>query len=219
MASVADEQINLDLRSHQKTVADWSKKDLADNLHIWAERFTLEFKLKTSVPALTLGRLRPTRYGHFRPGRNGFGLLNEIAINETYVSEHEYWRVLVTLLHELLHAEQETVGTPGRGNYHNKEFRERAEALGLIVDHWGHTWVTPEPTPFWTVLEKYGLQVPKIVEPAEVTISTAGKSKLKLWVCQCTPKPVRVRVAVKDFQARCLKCGHVFVRADQPKSR
>lgn len=213
MASMKDEQINLELRAHQGRIDDWPKKDLAENLHIWAERFIREFKLKSAVPALTLDRLRPTRYGHFRPGRNGFGLLNEIAINETYVNKHEYWRVLVTLLHELLHAEQEAVGTPGRGNYHNKEFRERAEALGLIVDHWGHTWVAPRPTFFWSALEKYGLKVLDIVEPAKVTTSKAGNSKLKLWVCQC-PKPVRVRVAISDFRARCLKCGQLFVKAE-----
>lgn len=213
MTDITEEQINLDLRSHQGSIEDWSKRGLMEDLHIWAERFASEFKLKTAVPALTLDRLSRRCCGHFRRGRNGFGLLNEIAINELHISKTRYWGVLVTLLHELLHAEQEIAGKPSHGNYHNKEYRERAEALGLIVDHWGHTWVAPKPTPFWDILEKYGLTVPVIKEPAPVIVASPGSSKLRLWVCQCE-KPVRVRVAVADFQARCLKCGQVFVRAD-----
>jgi hypothetical protein len=33
-----------------------------------------------------------------------------------------------------------------------------------------------------------------------------GKSKLKKWTCGCT----NIRVAVKDFDAKCLKCGNRF---------
>jgi hypothetical protein len=211
---IREEQINLALKAHQDNVENWAKRALMEDLHVWAERFTLEFKLQTCVPALMLDRLSRRCCGHFRRGRNGFGLLNEIAINEMHVSKSRYWDVLVTLLHELLHAEQEIGGKPGRGNYHNKEFRERARALGLIVDHWGHTWVASKPTPFLDILEKYGLTVPEITEPAPAMVTSPGTSKLKLWVCQCTPNPVRVRVAIEDFQARCLKCGHVFVRSD-----
>lgn len=223
MAGVIDEQINLDLRSHQKSVADWSKKDLAEDLHTWAERFIGEFKLNTTVPALMLDRLSHNCYGHFRLGRNGFGLLNEIAINEIYIKRERYWRALATLLHELLHAEQENNRTPEdsgryrRNNHHDKAYRNRAAIFGLIVNRWGHTHVAPAPSMFWSLLGKYGLEVPDLPAPARVELTTPGNSKLKPWVCHCTPKPVRVRVAIQDFQARCLKCGHIFVRADQPK--
>jgi hypothetical protein len=36
-----------------------------------------------------------------------------------------------------------------------------------------------------------------------------GRSKLKKWTCGCT----NVRVAVKDFEAKCLKCCQDFKRA------
>ena len=39
---------------------------------------------------------------------------------------------------------------------------------------------------------------------------TAGRSKLKLWVCCCRPKPVRVRVGRATLRARCLDCGCDF---------
>lgn len=214
MTDLQEEQINLDLRAHQGNIKDWSKKAVMEDLHTWAERFTLEFNLKAPVPALMLDRLRRRCCGHFRRGRNGFGLLHEIAINEMHISKTQHWDVLVTLLHELLHAEQEIAGKPGCSNYHNKEYRERAEALGLIVDHWGHTGVSPKPTPFWDILEKYGLAIPEITEPVPAFDARSGNSKLKLWVCQCKPRPVHVRVAIQDFEARCLKCGHVFTKPD-----
>jgi hypothetical protein len=40
-------------------------------------------------------------------------------------------------------------------------------------------------------------------------------SRLRLWECACTPKPVKVRVASDDFQATCHRCGTAFTRADQ----
>jgi hypothetical protein len=212
MVAVDNEEINIELRDHQKGIGDWNKRSLAKNLHEWAERFASEFKLKISVPALMLDRLKRTCYGRFRRGRNGFGLLNEIAINEAYISRERYWDTLVTLLHELLHAEQESVGRPGKGNYHNKAFRTKAGTLGLIVDQWGHTLVAPSPSPFWNLLQKYGIEVPEIVEPTPVAVAKPGNSKLKLWVCSCQPEPVRVRVAIVDFRAKCLKCDQLFVR-------
>ncbi|MFC1783559.1 hypothetical protein ACFL02_08235 [Planctomycetota bacterium] len=137
-------------------------------------------------------------------------MLDEIAINDKYIVEEEYWRILGTLLHELLHAEQEQNGKTGKNNYHNKAFRERARNLGLIVDQWGHTSFAPSPSPFFTVLEKHGVEAPALVEP-EPIITKPGSSKLKLWMCSCKPKPVRVRVAISDFRARCLKCREVFL--------
>jgi hypothetical protein len=213
MVEVKEEQINVDLKTHQSNVEDWKKRALVEDLHIWVERFMSEFKLSTTVPALMLDQLSRTCYGHFRMGRNGFGLLNEIAINEVYITEERYWRVLATLLHELLHAEQANIGNPGKRNYHNKEFRDRAETFGLIVDQWGHTRISPPSTPFWDLLQKYGLTVPEIAEPTEVSVKRPGNSKLKLWICSCNPGPVRVRVAIPNFHARCLRCGHVFRRA------
>jgi len=38
----------------------------------------------------------------------------------------------------------------------------------------------------------------------------SGQSKSKLWICQCQPRPVHVRVAIKRFRARCLDCNQLF---------
>jgi hypothetical protein len=208
-ANICVETINAALKDHQITT-DWSKQDLMRDLHIWSERFRFGFKLKSNDPAIMIDRIGRTKYGHFRSGRNGFGLRNEIAINETNIPCQEYWEILGTLLHELLHAEQEQSGKPGKNNYHNKAFRTRAKSLGLIIDEWGYTQYLPAPSPFFNILKKYDITTPIIPEP-KIKVVKPGNSKLKLWICRCQPIPVRVRVAIKDFQAKCLKCGHNFI--------
>lgn len=37
-----------------------------------------------------------------------------------------------------------------------------------------------------------------------------GSGRLRLWECQCSPKPVKVRVASDDFRATCDRCGSAF---------
>ena len=218
---ITAEEINIDLKNHQIHADDWDQKLLAENLHIWSERFIIQFKLECTVPVLKLDRFRSNSHGYFRIGRNGFGLLNEIAINEKYVNGRTPdFDNLGTLLHELLHSEQQTLGTAGKTarcyNYHNTAYIKRAKSFGLIVDHQGNQTYAPPPTPFSELLGKYGVHL--IVPLSEVSVSeeipvvSSDNSKLKLWVCSCQPKPVRVRVAIPDFRAKCLKCGQIFTQ-------
>ena len=67
--------------------------------------------------------------------------------------------------------------------------------------------------PFVFLLKKHGIvfngemksksddtiKIPPRVKPK-------GQSKLKKWSCGCT----NIRVAVKEFEAKCLKCGNLF---------
>src|ERR1041385_2195748 len=150
------EQINVALRNHQANAKTWNFQPVASDLHKWAERYIFEFKLQIGVPALLIERLKG-RYGHFRGGRNGFGIVDEIGIDESHVRQSPYWRVCGTLLHELLHAWQEHHGKPGRRNYHNDQFRKKALALGLQIDQRGFTQYIPGDTPFLALLKKYGI--------------------------------------------------------------
>jgi hypothetical protein len=207
---MGEERINCSLKEHQESVSVWPEKDRVQALHIWMERFTSKLSLDVGVPALTVDRFRSTCYGHFRPARNGFGLIGEIGMNTLYMTEPLSWRNLATLLHELGHAHQARTGEPGAGNYHNKAFRDWAKTVGFIVDKAGHTRVLPPPSPFWNVLGKWGVSAPDGIALETAETPRWGQSKLKLWICACQPDPVRVRVAVPDFQARCLKCGQIF---------
>jgi hypothetical protein len=195
------------LAGHQRS-EPWAGQKLIAELQGWAERFNVAFKLNVPEIALCLDRLHVNRYGHFRYGHNGFGLKGEIAVNIRYLfGERASWEVLGTLLHELLHAWQQVHGTPGKGNYHNRQFRTKALGLGLIIDRRGVTDYAAD-SPFKELLRRYGVALPDY-EFAPVTRRQKGESKLKKWSCRCT----NIRVAIADFQARCLKCDHVFLAA------
>ena len=117
--------------------------------------------------------------------------------------------MLGTLLHELLHAWQQSHGKPGKHNYHNKEFREKARTFGLVIDHRGYTEYEPQSC-FTELLARHGVTIPQLPPIRTLPRQFHGTSKLKLWTCGCT----RVRVAIADFQAVCLKCGNLFERPD-----
>ena len=146
------------------------------------------------------------RLGHFRPGHNGFGFKGEIAISRQHVLDNllptQWWKVLGTLLHELLHAWQQIHGKPGKHNYHNVAFREKARELGLIIDQKGVTEFE-QPSRFFALLEEHGIKVPKIDLPSP-PLKRPGKSKLRLWMCGC---PVRARVGRRRFNVQCLDCN------------
>lgn len=125
------------------------------------------------------------------------------------------WQVLGTLLHELLHGWQQANGKPGRSNYHNAQYRQKAQSLGLLVDEKGHTNYEPE-SPFTQLLREYGVDLPAIeLSVADTAPPTGGSSKLKKWTCGCT----NVRVAVADFHAQCLRCGGLFCLANYHEPR
>jgi len=210
-----NEPVNLTLRTHQVSVEDWRFRPLLAELHTWAERFCVQFKLETPVPAIVVERLRG-RFGHFRPGRNDWGVNFEIAIDEHRATSEPFWPALGTLLHELLHLWQEVHGAhPGHFSfsYHNKEFCEKAATLGLIVDRRGHTFYATGNSPFLDLLKKYGVNVPPLppLEKQQAPLGRLGSSKSKLWECGC---PVKVRVAIPNFRARCLVCNCLFVKKD-----
>jgi hypothetical protein len=193
------------LAAHQ-VCEEWDCNALVAWLQAWAERLIVEFKLQVSRFALSVDWLSRNRYGHFRRGHNGFGLQGQIAINRNYLNR-EGWEILGTLLHELLHAEQEEHGEPGKNNYHNAAFRRRAAEFGLIIDERGFTQYAAA-SKFAAFLAEYGVDMPDIERP---TVRMRNGSKLKLWMCPCK---VRVRVAISDFQASCLRCGGVFALSD-----
>jgi hypothetical protein len=198
------------LAKHHRDEA-WGGQELIAGLQTWADRFIAEFKLDIDDIALCIDQLSINRYGHFRRGHNGFGLRGEIAINSRYLTgERELWEVLGTLLHELLHAWQETHGTPGKRNHHNAEFQAKARELGLNIDRRGVTGYAAD-SPFKELLRKCGVSVPDYETKPPAT-RPRGESKLKKWSCGCTT----ARVAVADFRARCLKCGNEFKRDGLP---
>ncbi len=191
-----------ELACHQVT-EQWHGRNVLAFLQDWADRFNVEFKLDVPQVALCIEDLPVHIGGYFRYGHNGFGLKGEIAINSRYLSLPPF-EVLGILLHELLHGWQDASGKPGKRNYHNREFHEKAKALGLLVDTRGRQGYLAT-SPFKDFLQRFEVEVPTVERPLPKE-RAKGNSKLKKWSCGCT----NVRCAVAEFKARCLKCGRQF---------
>lgn len=88
---------------------------------------------------ITLQREKHT-CGYFSSGRfaNVDGkLTDEIAINPSYFAVTPIIEIMQTLVHEMVHLWQFHLGTPGRGRYHNKEWADKMESIGLMPSSTG----------------------------------------------------------------------------------
>lgn len=62
---------------------------------------------------------------------------HEIAINPSYLSSRPFEEVAATLAHEMAHLWQSQEGTPGKRGYHNAEWGEKMDAIGLTPSSTG----------------------------------------------------------------------------------
>jgi predicted SprT family Zn-dependent metalloprotease len=88
---------------------------------------------------MTLQRHRRT-YAYYSPKRfvrRSGEQTDEIALNPAYFATRSIEEVLASLAHEMVHMWQEEFGKPGRGRYHNKEWAEKMESIGLMPSSTG----------------------------------------------------------------------------------
>lgn len=87
--------------------------------------------------------VRPHRgaYGYFSFERfgshEGSEVRDEIALNMKHFQKRTPRQILSTLVHEMVHAEQSHFGKPSRGGYHNKEWANLMERVGLMPSSTG----------------------------------------------------------------------------------
>jgi len=62
---------------------------------------------------------------------------DEIALNPAYFATAGTNEALQTLGHEMVHLWQQHFGKPGRGRYHNKEWADKMQSIGLMPSHTG----------------------------------------------------------------------------------
>ena len=103
--NVVAEKINQELKQHQINAEDWDYKEDIEKFHLWTKILIFEFKLESFLPVIRIAKFKRGTSGCFRAGRNGFGLLNEIGLNQEIINKCDYWEVLGVLLHELLNSE------------------------------------------------------------------------------------------------------------------
>jgi len=83
---------------------------------------------------ITLQREKST-FGYFSANR--FGSLqgehtDEIAMNPAYFAAVPLLEIMQTMVHEMCHLWQHHHGKPGRGRYHNDEWANKMQAIGLM---------------------------------------------------------------------------------------
>lgn len=97
------------------------------------------FEGKLPACLLTLQREKRT-YGYFsaaRFGNRSGQTTDEIALNPEYFALVPMIETLQTIVHEMVHLWQAHFGTPGRVRYHNAEWADKMEAVGLMPSSTG----------------------------------------------------------------------------------
>lgn len=88
----------------------------------------------------TLQRKRNT-YGYYGPSRflrrDARGKSDEIALNPAFFAFRTVDKTLSTLAHEMAHQWQAHFGRPSRSGYHNKEWADKMESIGLMPSNTG----------------------------------------------------------------------------------
>lgn len=62
---------------------------------------------------------------------------DEITLNPAYFASLSLLDILQTIVHEMVHQWQAHFGKPGRARYHNRQFAEKMEAIGLMPSSTG----------------------------------------------------------------------------------
>ena len=78
--------------------------------------------------------------GLFYPERwvtDGGARCHELALNPTYFGTSRLVEVFQTLVHEQCHMWQQEYGRPSRSGYHNREWAQRMESIGLMPSSTG----------------------------------------------------------------------------------
>ena len=120
-----------------------------------------------------------------------------------------------TLIHEMVHLQNLQDGvqdTSRSGTYHNKKFKETAEAHGLTVEKgekygWHKTALSPEALEFVQSLGKQGVT---LVRPRPIGLkgsSKGGGSSSRKYVCPCCGAIIR---ATKEVRVICADCDCEF---------
>lgn len=189
------------------------------------------FENTLSRPTITI-QSTPKAYGHFSL-REDTWLSKGKSSHEINIGAGTLARpienVAATLLHEMVHYYNYVCGVQdcSRGNtYHNKRFREEAEAHGLIVEHhpqYGWSITSPADVLLEVVLD-YGLTDILINRNDYSTYAIIGKgthsgtgntppprtSSTRKYICPCCGNSVR---ATKYVNIACMDCDQQMMIA------
>ncbi len=188
------------------------------------------FENALSRPTITI-QSTPRAYGHFSLREDTWvskiGGTHEINIGAGTLAR-PIEDVVATLLHEMVHYYNYVCGVQdcSRGNtYHNRKFKEEAEARGLVVERserygWSHT--SPSEALIDFVLdngltdillnrnEESGFQITGTGTHSGSSFTTTKKSSTRKYICPCCGMSIR---ATREVNIACLDCDEQMVIA------
>ena len=217
-----------EVRKNAETARDWEYSNEAKYLYRMAVLFRERLidpiaridRSQMPDPIISFNDLRNfNTLAAYRLTRNPQGLLYEITFNaEHYVEEESKmtwrfgrWALLETLTHELVHEWQQTVGKdpvkPGRV-YHNKEFVDKCESLGLHPKIGEGYHIKLANGPFALLMKELGIDPPDLSQqPPDLDWDwfkwlldflgkkPKGRSTLSKW--ECPECGMKVRMGIK----------------------
>ena len=116
-------------------------KDIYDQLDRAYNYFNQTLFNQKLPPCILLLHRKRNAYGYFWGNtwqeREGQSVTDEIALNPETFKSRSLEKVLSTLVHEMCHLQQHHFGKPSPYGYHNKEWAQMMEAVGLIPTNSG----------------------------------------------------------------------------------
>ncbi len=142
---------------------------------------------------------------------------HEINISADYLGERTVTQTITTLMHEMVHLyniQKNIKDTTRSGIYHNKKFKETAEAHGLQVEQvdkigWSLTTATPQ-TKEWIAKNIPIKQFGVYKQAAEKDPKGGGRSKQSSRKCVC-PKCGLIARITKEAKIKCVECDKLMI--------
>lgn len=221
------EQAKTSVRKHAESDLTWKHHEIAGQLYGWTDRFRDRLidpvaRIDRSTlpgPVIGFDSFDYRILAYYLLGKNAFGLEDEIILNEAHLDRPLYC-ILETVLHEQLHLWQQRFGQhPVKRNYHNQEFCEKAESLGLHPAPIIGCHYKPADGTFEALLREYGVYKPALAEQIELPKDKKrnwwegerrkeGRSTLEKWSCSCGQ---HARIGTKAHFAYCTLCKDPFL--------
>lgn len=83
-------------------------------------------------------------YSSRRWANNENTYTDELAVNPLYFNRYPFIEILQTIVHEMCHLWQQHYGTPSQRTYHNKEWADKMESIGLMPSTTGKIGVNAQ---------------------------------------------------------------------------
>lgn len=229
------EQAKTAVRYNAETDLTWRHHELAKQLYGWTDIFRdrfldpiarLDRQGRLPGPVIGFDRDDVRTLAYYILGKNAYGIDDAIILNELNLDRPLY-SVLETVLHEQVHLWQQRFGEhPVKRNYHNQEFVQKCESLGLhpfpiLGFHW-----QPADGAFEQLLKEHLILKPQgeLVFPVSEGQKRnwwqedreKGRSTLVLYQCPCGQ---RVRVGKQDWPgATCHACGESYSKVGEAQN-